>query len=322
MTATQPRIVVLDDWERALRRLADWNAIDAAAEVVVHHSPLHGAALLAALQGADALVLVRDRTPVDAALLAHLPRLRHVVFTGTRNTRLDTEALHARGITVQSTGWGPSKDSTCEMTWALILAATRELQAHSERLRGGGWRDPAGGALPPVLHGRRLGLIGLGEIGGRVARIGRAFGMGVAAWSPHMTAERAAAHGALFLPLDELLATSHVVSLHLVPTPSTRHLMDAGRLALMRPDSLLVNTSRAALVDHLALVQALEQGRPGMAALDVFDTEPLPADDPLRGAPRLLLTPHMGFVCEPVFQRFAQDVAGHLLAWLQQRPAH
>jgi len=320
MSTARPRIVVLDDWERALQRLADWRAIEALADVTVHHAPLRGEALPEALQHADALVLMRDRTPFDAALLARLPRLRYLVFTGTRNNRLDLAALQARGIPASHTGWGPSKDSTCEMTWALILAATRQLEAQSARLRAGGWRDAAGGALPSVLHGRRLGLIGLGEIGGRVARIGKAFGMEVVTWSPRMTVERAAEHGALFLPLEELLATSQVVSLHLVPTPQTRHLLDAQRLALMRPDSLLVNTSRSALVDPVALAEALARGCPGGAALDVFDAEPLPLDDPLRQAPNLLLTPHMGFVCEPVYERFAEDTTECLLAWLQGRP--
>ncbi|XAH23785.1 D-2-hydroxyacid dehydrogenase family protein [Xylophilus sp. GW821-FHT01B05] len=320
MSATaRARIVVLDDWERALQRLADWSQIEALADVTVHHAPLQGDALQRALQYADAVVLMRDRTPFDAALLARLPQLRYLVFTGTRNTRLDLAALQARNIPVSHTGWGPSKDSTCEMAWALILAATRQLEAQSARLRAGHWRDPAGGPLPGVLHGQRLGLIGLGEIGGRVARIGKAFGMEVVAWSPRMTAERAAEHGAQFLPLEELLETSQVVSLHLVPTPQTRNLLNAERLALMRPGSLLVNTSRSALVNHAALAEALAWGRPGAAALDVFDAEPLAADDPLRQAPNLLLTPHMGFVSEPVFQRFADDTAECLLAWLQQQ---
>lgn len=146
--AARPRIVVLDDWERALQRLADWSGIAARAHVEVHHAPLHGDALLQALAPADAVVLLRDRTPFDAALLARLPRLRYLVFTGTRNTRLDLAALEARGIAVSHTGWGPSKDSTCEMAWALILAATRRLAAQSAQLRAGGWRDPAGGPLP------------------------------------------------------------------------------------------------------------------------------------------------------------------------------
>ena len=320
MQGTRPVIVVVGDAEQALRRLVDWAPIEALADVTLHHQPLSGQALVDVLKDADAVVLVRDRTPFDAELLARLPRLRYLVFTGTRNTTLDLAALAARQIPVSHTEWGPSKDSTCEMTWALILAATRQLEAQAALLRRGQWRPETAMPLAGVLHGQTLGLIGLGEIGGRVARVGQALGMKVIVWSPRMTPERAAAQGALAVPLEELLATSKVVSLHLVPTPATRHLLDARQLAWMRPDSLLVNTSRSALIDTGALVSALEQGRPGFAALDVFDVEPLPADSPLRQLPNVLLTPHLGFVAEPVFERFASGVSECLTAWLAGQP--
>lgn len=318
--SANPRIVVLGDWERAFPRLADWTPIRSRAELVFHHEPLAGAALLEAIGEADALVLTRDRTPVDAALLAQCPRLRLLVFTGTRNNTLDLAAVHRAGIAVCHTAWGPSKDSTCEMTWALILAAVRQIVPFRELLQGGAWRPPQSQPLPGVLHGETLGLVGLGEIGSRVARVGQALGMNVITWSPHMTAERAAQHGATAVSLEDLLARSRVVSLHLVPGAATRHLIDERALARMRPDSLLVNTSRASLVDTDALVQALRQGRPGAAALDVFDTEPLPADHPLRSLPNVLLTPHLGFVTEPVYTRFAEGVSECLGAWLDGAP--
>lgn len=317
---TRPVIAVVGDAEQALQRLVDWAPIQALADVTLHHQPLAGEALVEALKDADAVVLVRDRTPFDAGLLARLPKLRYLVFTGTRNTTLDLAALAARHIPVSHTEWGPSKDSTCEMTWALILAATRQLEAQTALLRQGQWRPDTALPLAGVLHGQTLGLVGLGEIGGRVARVGQALGMKVVTWSPRMTPERAAAHGALAVTLEELLTTSKVVSLHLVPTPATRHLLDAPHLALMRPDSLLVNTSRSALIDTQALVKALEQGRPGFAALDVFDVEPLPLDSPLRQLPNVLLTPHLGFVAEPVFARFASGVGECLTAWLAGQP--
>lgn len=316
----KPAIVVVGDAEQALQRLGDWSALRALADLTFHHRPLHGQALVEALKDADAVVLVRDRTPFDAALLAALPKLRYVIFTGTRNTTLDLAALAARNIPVSHTEWGPSKDSTCEMTWSLILAATRQLEQQTALLRRGQWRPDAALPLAGVLHGQTLGLIGLGEIGGRVARVGQALGMNVVAWSPRMTPERAAQHGAVAVPLEELLKRSRVVSLHLVPTPATQYLLNAQRLALMRPDSLLVNTSRSALVDSAALVSALEQGRPGFAALDVFDVEPLPLDDRLRQLPNVLLTPHLGFVTEPVFERFAKGVTECLTAWLAGQP--
>ena len=316
----RPTIALLGDAEQALRRLGNWQTIDAQANVVVHPWPLQGQALVDALKDADATVLVRDRTPFDAVLLAQLPKLRYLVFTGTRNTTLDLAAMAARQIPVSHTDWGPSKDSTCELTWSLILAATRQLEQQTALLHSGQWRAGTAVPLAGVLHGQTLGLIGLGEIGGRVAKVGQALGMKVVTWSPRMTPERALEKGATSVTLEELLATSRVVSLHLVPTPPTRHLLNANRLALMRLDSLLVNTSRSALVDGAALVKALEKGQPGFAALDVFDAEPLPLSDALRQLPNVLLTPHLGFVTEPVYQRFAAGVTECLEAWLAGKP--
>ncbi len=317
MSARRPSIVVLDDWENGLRDGVDWSAIRRAADVALHNVALRGDALLAALAQADCVVLLRDRTPVGAALLGRLPRLRHIVFTGTRNKTLDAAAAQRAGILVSHTEWGPSKASTCEMTWSLILAATRRLPQLMLTPARNVWRDPGASAfLPGVLHGQRLGLIGLGQIGQRVAAVGRALGMEVLTWSPHMTPERAREHGASSVDLDELLAGSHVVSLHLVPAAGTRRLLDRGRLALMRPDSLLVNTSRAELVDTDALVEALRAGRPGFGAFDVFDSEPLPGGHPLLGLPNVLLTPHYGFLSKQVYAEFARGVQRNIEAWL------
>jgi len=314
---SRPKIAVLGDYERALTRLADWSTIEARADVVFHHEPVRGEALAAVLREAEVLVLVRDRTPLDAATLALAERLKFVVFTGTRNTTLDLDALQARGIPVANTEWGPSKESTCEMTWSLILAAARQLETQMATMRDGGWRPAQSLPLPGVLHGERLGLIGLGEIGKRVARVGKALGMDVVTWSPRMTPERAAEEGVTAVSLEALLSSSRVVSLHLVPTATTTRLINAERLALMRADAILVNTSRSALIDMAALPQALDKGRPGLAALDVFDVEPVPANDPLRQRPDLLVTPHMGFVSEPVFTTFAKGVVGALEQWLR-----
>jgi phosphoglycerate dehydrogenase-like enzyme len=314
----RPKIVVLDDYEQAMRRYADWSAIDGKADVAVHHRKLRGEALLAAIADADAIAVVRDRTPFRAELLAQLPRLRYLVYTGVRNTQLDAAAFAARGIPVSHTEKDPGKDSTCEHAWALILAASRRLEAAMAMVRDGRWRD--GGPLATLLRGERLGLVGFGEIGQRVGLVGRAFGMELVTWSPHMTPERAAAGGARSVPLEELLATSKVVSLHLVPSEATERLLDAGRMATMRGDSILVNTSRSTLVDMAALPAALEAGRPGIAALDVFDEEPLPADFPLRRLPNVVLTPHVGFVAQPVYEKFARGMVECLEAWLAGRP--
>ncbi len=317
-----PRIVVLDDYEQAFDSLADWAPVRARAHLHIQTTPLAGAPLVELLAAADVVVLMRDRTPFKAELIAQLPRLKLVVFTGTRNLALDTEALAARGVPVCHTGWGPSKDSTAELTWTLIMAAHKRLvENHTALMSGAGpaqWRSAH--AMLPMLKGETMGLVGLGEIGGRVARYARAFGMEVLAWSPRMTAERAAEHGASFVELDALLARARIVSLHLVATPQTRGLINADKLALMRTDSLLVNTSRSTLIDTAALLKALPQGRPGQVALDVFDTEPLPPNDPLRAFPQVLLSPHLGFVAQPVFETFVRDARECVMAWLDNGP--
>ena len=318
MSDTRPRIVVLDDYERALRRLADWSGIEARASVAMHHDKIRGEPLIQAIRDADVIVTVRDRTPFRADLLVHCPKLRYFVFTGGRNTQLDMAAFAERKIPVSGTAQDANKESTTELAWALILAAVRRLESQMALVRRGEWRD--GEALAPALSGQRLGLIGLGNIGSRVAAVGRAFGMEVVAWSPNLTPERARAGGALLVPLEEILETARVVSLHLVPSETTRKLLNSERLSRMRPDSVLVNTSRSALIDTPALVDALRAGRPGWAALDVYDEEPLPENFPLRSLPNVTLTPHLGFVTQPVFTSFAKGVVECLEAWLDGRP--
>jgi phosphoglycerate dehydrogenase-like enzyme len=316
--SARPKVVILDDYERSLRRTADWSAVDARAEVEVHHERLRGPALMDAIRDADAIVVVRDRTPFKADLIEKLPKLKLFLFTGARNTQYDGAAFKARGIPVGSTEMGDSKASTTEITWTLILAAAKRLEAYLALVRKGGWRDE--GPLPSTLAGERLGVVGLGSIGSRVAQVGKAFGMEVVTWSPHMTPERAEKGGAKAVSLEELLSASKVVTLHLVPAAETRKLLDAKRLATMRKDSILVNTARSALIDMAALAQALEQGRPGIAALDVYDDEPLPADSPLARRANVVLTPHLGFVNEPVFARFGPGVVANLLAWMDAKP--
>jgi phosphoglycerate dehydrogenase-like enzyme len=301
----RPRVVVLDDWEGALERLGDWASIRERAELHIHRAPLTGPALHEALAAADVVVLNRDRTPFDAELIARSPALKYVVFTGPRNWRIDYRALAARGIAVSSTEGGPALESTCEHTWALILAWARGLG-----------RDPAVARLPMVLSGETLGLVGCGRIGSRVAAVAHAFGMQVVTWSPGMTPERAAAHGAVAVTLDALLARSLVVSLHLVTSPQTHRLMDRDRLLKMRSDALLVNTSRPELIDTDALVEVLRERRIAAAALDVLPVEPLPADDPLRQVEHLILTPHAGFGGNAVFAAFARGAVEGIDAWL------
>ncbi len=316
--SARPKIVILDDYEDSLRRTADWQPVEALADVTFHTTRLRGEVLMEAIKDADAIALIRDRTPFRADLVAKLPKLKFFAFTGVRNTTMDLEAFKARGIPVTHTVMGSSKESTSEQAWALIFAAAKRMEEYTVLMRAGGWRD--GKRLPLVLAGNRLGLIGLGGIGKRMAIVGAALGMEVVAWSPHMTPERAAEGGAKSVDLEELLRTSKVVSLHLVPGEPTRKLLNAERLAMMGEGSILVNTARSALIDMAALPAALDRGRPAMAALDVFDDEPVPADHALLKREDVVLTPHLGFVVDPVFSEFGPNIVENLMAWLQGKP--
>lgn len=317
MTAL-PNIVILGDYERALKRFSHWDKIEKQANITIHHEPLRDEALYNAVKDADAIAIVRDRSPFNEAMIARLPRLKFLMFTGERNGTLDATALMSRNIPIACTPGGPSKETTAELTWALILGASKRLIEENKLIASGGWRDSL--SVLPMLSGERLGIMGLGAIGSRVARVGAAFGMEVVTWSPRMTPERAAAENAKAVSLEELLSTSKVVSMHLVAGPGTKGLISADQLALMRPDSILVNTSRSALINMSDLQNALAAGKPGQAAVDVFDIEPLPANDPLRNTPNLLVTPHLGFIAEPIFATFSKGITDTLEAWLDNKP--
>ena len=316
--ASLPSIVILGDYERALRRFSNWDALEKKANLTIHHEPLRDEALYEAVKDADAIAIVRDRAPLNAAMIARLPKLKFLMFTGERNGTLEASALVARNIPMACSPGGPSKETTAELTWALILGASKRLVEQNQLIASGGWRNQL--SVLPMLAGERLGVMGLGSIGSRVARVGAAFGMEVVTWSPRMTPERAAAENTKSVSLEELLKTSKIVTMHLVVGPGTKGLIGADQLALMRSDSILINTSRAALINMGDLQKALALGRPGQAAIDVFDVEPLPEKDPLRNTPNLLATPHLGFIAEPIFATFAKGIIETLEAWLDQKP--
>ncbi|WP_114689981.1 D-2-hydroxyacid dehydrogenase family protein [Polynucleobacter necessarius] len=317
--ASLPNIVVLGDYERALRRFSNWDKLDQQANLTIHHEPLRDEAPYEVVKDADTIAIVRDRSPFNEAMIARLPKLKFLMFTGERNGPLEASALVSRNIPMACTPGGLSKATTAELTWALILGAAKRLVEENKLIASGGWRDAL--SLLPMLSGERLGIMGLGAIGSRVARVGAAFGMEVVAWSPRMTPERAAAENAKAVSLEELLKTYKVVSMHLVAGPGTNGLISADQLALMRPDSILVHTSRAALINMTDLQKALAAGRPGQAAVDVFDVEPLPEKDALRNIPNLLVTPHLGFIAEPIFATFSKGITETLEAWLENKPA-
>jgi phosphoglycerate dehydrogenase-like enzyme len=313
-----PNIVILGDYERVLKRFSKWDQLERQADITIYHEPLQGEALYEAVKDADAIAVVRDRAPFNEALIARLPKLKFFMFTGERNGTLDSSALISRNISIACTPSGPSKESTAELTWALILGASKRVVEQNKLAATGGWRDEL--SVLPLLAGERLGVMGLGSIGSRVARVGAAFGMEVVTWSPRMTPERAAAENARSVSLEELLKTSKVITMHLVAGPGTKGLISKNELALMRPDSILINTSRAALIHMPDLQEALLEGRPRQAGIDVFDIEPLPLDSALRNTPNLLITPHLGFVAEPIFENFSNKITETLSAWLSNNP--
>jgi phosphoglycerate dehydrogenase-like enzyme len=309
------RAAVLDDYEGVALRVADWSPVLERVDVDVFSEHIDDEDELARrLAPYDIVVLMRERTPMPASLLERLPNLRLLASTGRKNASIDVAAARDRGITVCGTD-SPSS-APGELTWALILGLARNLVVEAERMRRGGWQS----SLGADLAGRTLGVIGLGRIGTQVAAVGNAFGMDVLAWSENLTVERAAEVGVRAVPLDRLLAEADVVTVHQVLSKRTRGLLGARELALMKPTALLVNTSRAPIVDTVALLAALEEGRIGGAGLDVFDEEPLPADHPLRIAPRTLLTPHIGYVTEEVFRTYYQGVVEDITAFLDGSP--
>ncbi|BCT74511.1 2-hydroxyacid dehydrogenase [Sinomonas cyclohexanicum] len=316
------RIAILDDYQGVAREVADWSSLEAAgAEVTAFRGHLghDDAAVAAALEPFQVIVAMRERTPLNAARLELLPNLRLIVSTGRRNASIDLKATSARGIPVCATGYLPSP--AAEHTWALIHAATRRLDA--ELGSGGtGWTHDDGWqtTVGQGLEGRRLGLLGLGNLGEHVARVGLAFGMEVVAWSQNLTDERAAEVGVRRVEKEELFATADILTVHLVLSKRSRGLVGAAELALMKPDALLVNTSRGPIVDQGALVDALAAGTIGGAALDVYDVEPLPADHPLRTAPRTFLTPHIGYVTREQFEVFYRDAVEDIKAWAAGNP--
>ncbi|GGQ34830.1 MULTISPECIES: D-2-hydroxyacid dehydrogenase family protein [Streptomyces] len=311
------RCAVLDDFQDAATTIADWGPVQDRVVVTTFREHIADENELAsALADFDIVVTLRERVPFPASLLDRLPRLKLIVASGMRNSVIDYTAAERNGVTVCGTRSFPTPP--VELTWALLLGLARGVVTENNALRANGpWQSTVGADL----HGRRLGLLGLGKIGGRVARVGLAFGMEVTAWSPHLTEERTDEVGVeLAASKNELLRTSDFVSLHLVLGDTTRGLLGAPELALMKPTACLVNTSRAGLVDQDALLTALHEGRIAGAAVDVFDTEPLPAGHPMRTAPRLLATPHLGYVSELNYRTYYTEAVEDIEAYLSGAP--
>lgn len=312
-----PRIAILDDYQGLALTLADWSKLQGRAEVVVlreNLGPLEAAAQ--ALAGFDVLCLMRERQALPAALIARLPRLRCVVTTGRWNAAIDLAATEARGIVVCGTENGQGQQATAELAWGLILALARGIPAQDAAMRAGAWAGPPG----RLLAGRVLGLVGFGAVAGILAGYARAFGMQVLTTSRSKRPDDLPAH-VTNVPLERLLQQAEVISLHTRLTDETRGIIGTAELAAMQPGALLVNTARGPLIDEAALLNALRSDRLGGVALDVWDQEPLPADHPLRQAgPRVILSPHMGYVTRETMAAFHAASRDAVLAWLDGRP--
>jgi phosphoglycerate dehydrogenase-like enzyme len=308
------RVVALDDYQGLVEQYSLAGRPDGAEWVAVREH-LTGDALAAALDGAAVIVAMRERTRFDRELFARLPDLKLLITTGMQNASIDLQAATAQGVVVSGTS-GPRTTNTAELTWALILALVRHLPEEAASVRDGGWQHTVG----TDLLGSTLGLAGLGRIGHQMARIGQAFGMEVIAWSQNLDPAVAAEADVRAVSKADLFGSADVVSVHLMLSDRTRGLITERDLRAMKPTAYLVNTSRGPIVDAAALLRALNEGWIAGAGLDVYDTEPLPVDDPLRHAPRTVLTPHLGYVTERTMRHWYEDAVEDIAAWQQGKP--
>lgn len=319
------KIAILDDYQDAARGLDCFRLLDGHEVKVFNHSPRGLGQLAIRLAPFDALVLIRERTAFPAALLAKLPNLKLISQTGKVSGHIDVAAATAHGIAIAE-GVG-SPIAPAELTWALIMAASRKIVPYASNLKDGLWQtasvNPALNGIGRVLHGRTLGLWSYGKIGKLVAGYARAFGMRVMVWGSEASRAAAVADGLEAAPSREaLFEQADVLSLHLRLAESTRGIVGAVDLARMKPDALFVNTSRAELVAQDALEQALKQGRPGAAALDVFTSEPLAQDSPLLRIPTLLATPHLGYVEQDSYEIYFTAAFENIVQFAQGRPTN
>jgi phosphoglycerate dehydrogenase-like enzyme len=321
------RVAILDDYQQVSLASADWSAVRSLGQIDVFAQHIERTeALVSALEPYDVVVAMRERTSFDAERLGQLPRLRLLVTTGMGNAAIDLAACAARGVTVCGTGGIGS--ATVELTWGLILALLRHIPEEDRRLKlagraggaalgaSGGWQQTVGIGL----EGKRLGVVGFGRLGRQVGRIGRAFGMQVVAWSQNLDAAVAAEEQVEAVSKEALFSSADVVTVHYKLSSRSSGIVGAAELALMKPSAYLINTSRGPLVDSAALVAALRSGAIAGAALDVYDTEPLPLADPLRSAPNVVLTPHLGYVTEETYRVFYGDAAEDIVAFAKGAP--
>ena len=305
------QIAVLDDYQNAALESADWSVLRDRADITVFEDHLADPdAVIERLLPFDVVCVMRERTPLPRKVIERLPNLKLIASTGSANASIDVAAAGDRGITVVHTGY--RSDPTVEFTWALILACARHIVTESNSLRSGGWQQTVG----VDLRGKTLGVLGLGNVGSEVARIGSAFGMKLIAWSQNMTAETAKATGAILVSKDQLFERADILTIHLVLSSRTRGLVGAAELEKMKPTAWLINASRGPIVEEQALITALQNKRLAGAAIDVFDIEPLPPSHPFRTLDKVLATPHIGYVSQDLYKTFYEDTVSNIRKWL------
>jgi phosphoglycerate dehydrogenase-like enzyme len=306
---------VLDDWQSIASGVLDWSVLDSVGEVsFLHQYPADTATMVERLASFDVICIMRERTPFNEALLSQLPNLKLLVTGGMRNAAIDVAAARRHGIEV--CGTESYKHAAPELTWALIMGITRNLVSEANSLRAGNWQIGIGSDL----HGKTLGILGLGSIGKWIARYGQAFGMKVIAWSQNLTAEAAAEVGVTRVSKQELFEQADILSVHLVLSDRSRGLVDAEALGWMKPTAYLINSSRGPIVDEAALIDSLRHKRIAGAALDVFDIEPLPVDHPYRSLDNVLATPHVGYVTQNNYHMFYSQIIEDIQAWHAGKP--
>jgi phosphoglycerate dehydrogenase-like enzyme len=312
-----PKVAVLDDWQGVARNSADWSPLMAVAEVVFFgHAFDDEDSAVHSLTDFDIILSMRERTPLPGSLIDRLPKLRMLGITGASNRSLDLSACTTRHIVVCNTG-SAARDATAELALGLLLAAARAIPAADANIRAGRFQE--GLPVGLSLAGKTIGIVGLGRLGSCMARYCQALDMHVLAWSQNLTAEKAAAASATFVSKEELFSRSDAISIHVVLSPRSRGLIGPSEIARMKPSAILINTSRGPIVDEEALLDAV-QSRRIVAALDVYDREPLPANHPLRSAPNTVMTPHLGYGVQETWQEFYGQSLENTLAFLDGKP--
>jgi phosphoglycerate dehydrogenase-like enzyme len=305
------KIAVLDDYQNAALESADWSVLRDRADIVVFQNHLADPdAVIQRLLPFDVVCVMRERTPLPRNVIERLPNLKLIASTGAANTSIDVAAAGDHGIVVVHTEY--RSDPTIEFTWALILAAARHIVTESNSVRSGGWQQTVG----TDLRGKTLGVLGLGNVGSQVARIGTAFGMKLIAWSQNMTPEAAKAAGAILVSKDELFERADILTIHLVLSSRTRGLVGAAELEKLQPTAWLINASRGPIVDEQALISVLKNKQIAGAAIDVFDVEPLPPNHPFRTLDNVLATPHVAYGTQGLYKTFFEDTVSNIRKWL------